>query len=142
MERQDFIAGLRELADVYERCPWLEVPYQSTMWIFTQDAPTFVQQISAFGSGAKKYNGDSIEFTPNVLLDLKINCKREQICERKVVGTRNVPEKIVPAQVIPAHIEEIVEWECRPVLAAKKPTVQNMEPSMLEPSTELVDIPF
>lgn len=131
MERQDFINGLRELAAIYEQKPWLEVPYISTAWIFTHDAETFVQQIAAFGSGAKKYNGEDIEFIPNIILDLKINCKREQICERRVVATKHVPEKVIPAQVIPAHDKEVVEWECRPVLATKKQTAESKEPPLL-----------
>jgi hypothetical protein len=142
MERQDFIDGLRELANIYEQKPWLEVPYQSTMWIFTQDAPTFIQQIAAFGSGAKKYSGEDIEFIPNVLLDLKVNCKREQICERKVVGKKLVPEQYHPAHTTPAHEEEIVEWECRPVLAAAKAKVES-QVSLPPPTTSMLeDIPF
>ncbi len=125
MDRQDFINGLRQLADIYEQKPWLEVPYIPTMWIFTHDADTFIQQIAAFGSGAKKYVGEDIEFIPNVLLDLKVNCKREQICERKVIGKKRVPEKHIPAQVIPEHEEEIVEWECRPVLSAKQAAAES-----------------
>ena len=139
MERQDFIDGLRELADIYERKPWLEVPYSSTMWIFTHEAETFVQQIAAFGNGAKKYVGEDIEFIPNIILDLKVNCKREQICERKVIGKKLVQEKHIAAQVIPEHEEEIVEWECRPVLAAAKAKAQSMEPALLEHAVTMLE---
>lgn len=119
MERQDFIRGLRELADIYEQKPQLEVPYMSTWWIFTFNAESFVRQISAFGSGVKKYLGEDVEFTPHVQLALKISCKRAQVCTRRVVGTRLVPEKVLPEQIIPAHEEEIVEWDCGPLLAVK-----------------------
>ena len=144
MERQDFIEGLRQLADIYDRNPQLDVPsYLPTWWIFTFDAETFVRQIGAFGSGAKKYDGEDIQFIPNVLLDLKIQCKREKICERRVVARRMVPEKRIPETVIPAHEEEVVEWDCRPVLAAAKAPVQiNTEPDLIATGVDVVDIPF
>ena len=37
---------------------------------------------------------------------------RDSVCTRNVVGTRHVP-----AEVIPAHDEEIVEWDCGSLLA-------------------------
>ena len=37
---------------------------------------------------------------------------RAEVCERVVTGTREVP-----AQVTPAHTEEVVEWQCSPLLA-------------------------
>ena len=47
---------------------------------------------------------------------------RENVCVKKVVGTKEVPEKVEPSyytpeKVIPAHTEEIVEWDCGSVLA-------------------------
>jgi hypothetical protein len=120
MTREDFIGGLRQLAAIYERNPVLEVPIMNNLWIFTYTAEDFVRNIAAFGNGAKKYEGEDIEFIADTILPVKVNCKREKICERKVVGVRHVPEVTRPAVLIPAHDEEIIEWDCRPVLAAAK----------------------
>lgn len=39
---------------------------------------------------------------------------REAVCERKVIGTREIAERVIPART-----EEIVEWECKPVSLLK-----------------------
>jgi hypothetical protein len=36
--------------------------------------------------------------------------KRDAVCTKKIVGTKEVAE-----QVIPSHVEEIVEWECEKI---------------------------
>ena len=46
--------------------------------------------------------------------DLNYFCKREAVCTKRVVGTKEVPE-----QVIPARTEEVVEWDCTPVSLIK-----------------------
>ena len=46
--------------------------------------------------------------------------RREDVCNKRVVGKKFVPEKIIEAseaKVIPAHEEEIVEWYCGPLLS-------------------------
>lgn len=43
--------------------------------------------------------------------------KRELICTKKVVGTEEVPEKVIPART-----KEIVEWECEPTSLLAIPT--------------------
>lgn len=65
------------------------------------------------------------------------------ICERKVVGKKIIPQQYIPARVIEAHEEEIVEWECRPILAARKATAEvpiQLPPPQLQ--LEESDIPF
>jgi hypothetical protein len=52
---------------------------------------------------------------------LQFSVDREAVCQRKVVGTRTIPEQVIPSEyvaerVIPAHEEEIVVWDCEPVL--------------------------
>lgn len=147
MERSDFIAALRKMLDVYERNPDLPAPYPNVSWIFTFEAEDFIKAVQAFGSGMKRFDGDDLEFHPDPCADLiRVNCKREQICERKVVGKRLVPEKVIPAQTIPAHEEEIVEWDCKPILAKRRPETVEI-PKALEAAgsaavTVGADIPF
>jgi hypothetical protein len=40
-----------------------------------------------------------------------LNISRERVCERIVIDRVEVPE-----QLIPAHVEEKVEWRCKPIL--------------------------
>ena len=54
------------------------------------------------------------------------SARREAVCQRKVVGTRIIPAQTVPSsyteeKFIPEHEEEIVEWDCSPVLAPSEP---------------------
>ena len=52
-------------------------------------------------------------------ISFEISARRENVCRRVVTGTREVPETVVPATTIPAHVEEIFEWECPESLLAE-----------------------
>jgi hypothetical protein len=66
----------------------------------------------------KKYDTDDFELKvtlpkqheddPSVVV--RYYAKRDAVCEKKVIGT-----KVIPASVTPERIEEIVEWDCKPV---------------------------
>jgi hypothetical protein len=43
-------------------------------------------------------------------LRIRYTAKREAVCTKKVVGTKEIAE-----QVIPQHVEEVVEWECEKI---------------------------
>lgn len=63
----------------------------------------------------KVYNGEWFDlrkrFGP-VVLEFTVN--RSVVCEKKVVGVEEVPER-----VLAAHTREIIEWECNdPILKA------------------------
>lgn len=141
MTNREYADCLRRIADVYARNPDIKQPYAGVdcpMWVFCWDAETFARTVAAFGNGNKAFGDDEVLFKPDVGLDLQIRCQRDQVCERKVVGARHVPEKIIPAvaaQIIPAHEEEIVEWDCKPILA-KKPVVE-VPVSLPAPEEEL-----
>lgn len=122
MTRQDFVTALRRVAEVLDAHPELDLEiYPTNAWVFCHDPEEFARYVRAFGAGGKDFKGEDLEFAPEYCGEIfKVNCKREQICERKVIGTRHVPEKIIPAQVIPAHSEDIVEWDCKPILAKRQ----------------------
>lgn len=149
MTNSEYVKALRQLADVYEKHPEMTLPYEgvsSIMWVFTWEAEEFARTVAAFGKGNKRFADDSLLFLPDIGgLNIQVRCQREQVCERKVIGRKFIPEKIVPAkaaEIIPAHEEDIVEWDCKPILA-KKPTVpvEVTEPPMIA-TTQEIDIPF
>lgn len=141
MTNREYAQCLRRIAVVYEDNPDIKQPYEgvdSPWWIFTWNAEDFARTVLAFGKGNKRFGNDELLFIPDVGLQLQMRCQRDQVCDRKVVGTRHVPEKVIPAQVIPAHEEDIVEWDCKPILAKRT------APPLVELAAELPepDIPF
>lgn len=58
------------------------------------------------------------EFTTKFLgWDATIHTSRSQVCTRVVVGTREVVTPAAPATEESTTMVDIVEWQCRPVLA-------------------------
>lgn len=105
--RQKRIDGLRELVDYLEARPDIPLPYVGTMDAFGDPAelPVIAR---AMGGFTKNHDGNYLtlvrSFGP---VQLHVNFASEAVCERVVVGTEEVPEKVTPA-----HVEEIVEWRC------------------------------
>lgn len=127
-EVQQFIQGLRELADFYERYQGTPLPptYLRYFGIYGDASPAQLVQI-AKAPGAtkteKEYSGRDFRlkkiFSGEVVLSFSLN--REQVCSKRVTGTREVPETVIPAKVVAAHTEEIVEWDCHPLLSPPAP---------------------
>jgi hypothetical protein len=117
-DTETLIAGLRELADfledndeIAERLAASTVNFN--VYAFNRDEfQSFVRQI---GRG-KKSAGDNFFGVIRTFgaVTLEVFTHRAQVCERVVVGTREVPETVTPARV-----EEIVEWRCEPILGER-----------------------
>lgn len=114
-----FAAGLRALADWYEAHPDMLIPsvdIASEWKVFGFDSKEDAASvIAALGSCRKEYTDNGLlyikrDFGAGVVLSFVFS--REQVCRKKVLGTEQIPER-----VIPAHEREIVEWECEPILA-------------------------
>lgn len=107
-ERQQVIAGLRDLARFLEDQPDVKVFPHIGMVVPFKDREEFAVTALALGRAEKKHDSHYFSlvrhFGPYVRYEAFIAC--EKVCTRLVVGTRDVVE-----QVIPAHTEEIVEWE-------------------------------
>lgn len=74
------------------------------------------------GKWRKKPWGDRFDFEQerDDGLRVEIYAHREQVCERRVVGTEKVTVPASPAveaQPERTEVREIVEWDCSPVLA-------------------------
>jgi hypothetical protein len=125
---KEMVAGLRELADfLEERGHLLPVDYLSinvhdyifddSVYSNRQHKMTAQEKMrvlaKALDKAEKHYQGDYFDlrrkFGP---IQLEFTVSRDKICERVVVGTKEVPERVVPART-----EEIVEWVCNdPIL--------------------------
>lgn len=126
MNRLEYVIALRELADYVESH---EFPERKTgYWGSIEDtfkAPNlefdirnredFVAFVRAMGSFEKERDsystGAKFELPSGTYV--KVETARENVCKKIVVGQRFVeeqPERVLEA--VPAHNEDIVEWEC------------------------------
>jgi hypothetical protein len=125
----EFVAGLRELATMYEATPGLPLP---NPYLFSYGASPAQLLLVARAQGAretkKEYAGESFtlrkEFSGGIQVHYQTT--REQVCRKVVKEIIEVPatvepEHIIPERVIPAHTKEIIEWECHPLLAPPAP---------------------
>ena len=130
--RDQYIAGLRALADLLERDETMPLPYDGTLMpvsIFYQRGENSRYRLANFaqmfpGKLAKVYNDDSDAFgfelhgTLGGASGLRIKAigSRAAVCQRVVTGTRTeiVTEEItqvVGKRSVPVEVE-IVEWVC------------------------------
>ena len=123
-ERAEFVRSLRELADFYEVRPELPLPNSGYNWdlLACGGKEKLAWMATLLKPCEKDFKGVLAKvfrrFGP---FKLEAYTLRSNVCERVVVGTRTVPEKIIPAQVkeiVPEHEEDIVEWKCPDSLLA------------------------
>ena len=110
-EKGKFIEQLRELADFYESAPDnLPRPYLTTLvYVEKDDIPIIIRACrkltktssNGYLSLSKSLNYGSVSF----------RIAQGEVCERKVVGQKWVPEFKQEG-----HFQDQVEWECKPVL--------------------------
>jgi len=130
-------AGLRALADMIEVHPELAHNFSHTFGYSGINAHPQREDVAAeladiariaLRSGAKVTKDISEKFH-NLVLDfgavkVDVLAYREQVCERVVVGTREITEEIpdpdqlaaVPT-VTQTRTEDIVKWRCTPLLS-------------------------
>lgn len=128
-ERDELVAGLRELADFLDSPRGLELPalgVAATAWPQEYDPVTYetvpgrskriMQRAArALGKADKRHEGHYFsllrKFGP---VRLELTTYREQVCEKVIIGTKEVPEVTYPART-----EDVVEWVCSDSLLAK-----------------------
>lgn len=115
-KREAFIQGLRQLATYLEERPELPVPpFGETIHVFVSTKEEFQQVARDMGHADKQFNGDWASLNRKFeSVEVQYTIERQQVCARKVVGTREVP----------AHSEDIVEWSCsESILADAKESI-------------------
>lgn len=114
----DLIRGLREFADFLESRPTAPTPYFSTINAFVGSKADLADAARAMAP-CQKSHYDKWIYVRRVFgpFSYDVNLAKQESCEGKVVGVRHVPEVVTPARD-----EEIVEWDCAPILAIEEPT--------------------
>lgn len=134
--RDEYIAGLRMLADLLEAHPELMLPYDggdgSPLCIIPIGRARQREQLTAWakalpGRKEKKPRGDAFDLTGTVRgVHIKVICNRDNVCEKVVLGTETVtetvpdPEYMAAAPLVERETErEIVKWVCAPSILAE-----------------------
>ena len=110
-EREKYVEQLRELAEFYEDAPDnLPRPAVLTLvYVEKSDIPTIIKvchKLTKTSSNGYLSLNKSLDYG---LISFRIS--QEEVCERKVVGQKWIPEFKQEA-----HFRDQVEWECKPIL--------------------------
>ncbi len=110
-ERQKFVEQLRELADFYATAPdnLPRPPINELVYVEKDDIPIIIRscrKLSKTASGGYLSLKKSLDFST-----LNFRISQEEVCERKVVGKKWIPEYKQEA-----HFQDQVQWECKPIL--------------------------
>jgi hypothetical protein len=116
-ERTAYVKALRDFATFLESNPDIPVPGSQNFFHYTTDKELFKAGVKAIGSrGRKEFRDDQwanyiVTIGP---LEYCLFIARETVCQRIVVGEKQVEKRIVPA-----YVEELVEWKCESWLEEK-----------------------
>lgn len=121
MERTEYTDSLRKIADWFDTHQEIPIPHDAHIfYLFSVHTREGMEQVArVFGACEKEYADGLFKLKKQFgAIEMQVVAGREQICNRKVTGS-----KVVPETVIPAHSVDIVEWEClnTPLLAASDP---------------------
>jgi hypothetical protein len=142
----DTVQFLRDLADWYEVHPLappiygLEGNSHMTAYLFYADEEESKRVLRSLGAFNKVYDGNY--FGAEVTVGTrKVTFKfyRNRVCTPKVVGKKMVEKVVVPSsytpeQIIEAHEEDVIEWDCGSVIAPETPA--DVTEFMASPQTE------
>lgn len=122
-DRDELVASLREFADFIENkgldLPILMPHMKLTSWLYddyedsSYDNPTTAKEkarraVLALGKAEKNWSEGWLDIRKDFgCIELEFTISRESVCERKVVGFKDIPERVIEAQR-----QEIIEWEC------------------------------
>lgn len=122
MTGKEYADGLRAIASWYEAHPEIPLPADANISnAFCQSKDDAAAVIRALGKCQKEYSEKLLTISRKFgQVTAQFLFWRDQVCVRKVVGTREIPEQKIEAHTIPASVEEIVEWDCQPILSTEK----------------------
>ena len=138
--RAAYIDGLRQIADWLEQHPDVPLPYLGfagstklqaqnvpavPIYVWDDQRQRMAAIARAMGGAEKDAAGDRFRLTRHFAgIAVVASAERDQVCERIVVGTREVTEEVpdpealaaVPKVTVTKTVED-VEWRCGSLLA-------------------------
>lgn len=122
MTNREVVQSLRALANFYEAHPDLILPHEPQLSICPEGRSGMAATAKIFGSCEKNVDEAFYRLIKKFgVIELRAIEYRSAVCERIVIGVKEIPETILPAReetIVPAHVEEIYEWHCPESLLA------------------------
>lgn len=135
-ERAAFTTGLRQIADWLDAHPEVPLPYLSSVatgryeptlpwYLMAGERDVIAAMGRAMGTFDKRGDDDKFRiFRRFAGIAVCAQIDRDEVCERVVIGTREVTEEVpdpealaaVPKVTVTTTVED-VEWRCMPLLA-------------------------
>lgn len=129
--RQLYADSLRAFADFIEKHPALELPSTHTMFVFprNEEMALYAREL---GKCRKSANESYFNLTRDFLpaIQYEPTWYRNQVCERVVVGQKEVEEDVVEVIGKRTVTKDIVEWKCPKVLQGKEIEDQSATPEL------------
>src|SRR5580692_5397425 len=110
MTHREYAESLRAVADWFEAHPEVAIPHDAgEIGLYNVHTRAQMEVVArAFGACEKEYTEGYFKLKKKIGgIEIRAVASREQVCKKRIVGT-----EIVPEQVIPTYVREIVEWEC------------------------------
>jgi hypothetical protein len=107
--RDEFVKSLLEMAWFYEGHPDMPLPSQQTFYVWGANIKEVPKVALQMAPCSKEYTDSFFNMTKKFgeRIILQYTLARDSVCKRVQVGTRLVPE-----QVIPAYEQPVYEWDC------------------------------
>jgi hypothetical protein len=107
-DRIDKLQEMRDLLDFLQEHEEIPLPYFGMVNSFVYDEIDVDTAARIMAPCDKDIGGSYFSLNRKFgSLEFSVNFAREEVCERIVVGTKEIP-----ARTIEARTEEIVEWNC------------------------------
>lgn len=118
--RQKYVDALRDFASWLESHPSLEVPTTQKLYVFptTDEMKLYAREMGKCRKSAdESYFNLTKDFLPAI--QYEPTWYRNQVCERVVVGQKEVIEDIVEVVGKRTVTKDVIEWKCPKVLQPK-----------------------
>lgn len=117
--RQDYIQGLRDLADWLEDTPSATVPVYQSVYVYLSSKEHAVQLAKEAGSIRKNYEDSRLVLEKRFghTIRYKANVTRDKVCTIKEVKQVEKEVAHYPQPIYVKQVVEEIEWECDPLLA-------------------------
>jgi hypothetical protein len=107
-DRSEKIQNVRDLLTFIEDNPEIPLPYFGQFNSFAYDEEEMDTLARAMAPCKKRFDDTYFALEREFgTVTLSVNFSRDEVCERIVVGTEDIP-----AHTIAAYTKEIVEWKC------------------------------